>query len=441
MIARLRRLAADALTVGGVRDFSVVLTGASAAQIVAVVCAPLIARLYGPEAVGLQSIFLSWAMLFATLAPLGYQQAVVFQEASEDARRLALFATAASVAVSLLLGAALLYAGPQALSLAGLATIGDAIFLLPLAVLALAFASILAGVLHQAKAFKRAASLSVLTIALVTALKVAGGLLAPSADWLIGCNVAGTALAAGAALVICLRLPRQPNKRTSDGEPASMLALAWANRAFAWAQTPQRLVAAASQAIPIWFLGAAFGAEDAGQFAIAFAFTALPAQVIGAALGAVFPAQILAALRSGEASRLIARSTWALAAFLSPPFAIMYWASPWVFELVFGADWAAAGDYAQALCLWLFFQGVSRPAVSAIPALGLQAHLLAFEITTLAARSLALFGSVQLFGKGLIPIWSLSVLSAALCALLAAATISRARRIDTPASHNLTKSI
>jgi hypothetical protein len=70
---------------------------------------------------------------------------------------------------------------------------------------------------------------------------------------------------------------------------------------------------------------------------------------------------------------------------------------PWLFSFVFGVEWTAAGQYAPWLAVWLYFEFVSLPSVQAIPFLGLQGQLLAYEVVviTLRAASLA-FGALVL---------------------------------------------
>lgn len=60
-----------------VRHVMTVATGTAAAQAISMAFAPLITRFHGPEAFGLQSLFLSIVALLATLAALSYPIAIV----------------------------------------------------------------------------------------------------------------------------------------------------------------------------------------------------------------------------------------------------------------------------------------------------------------------------------------------------------------------------
>jgi hypothetical protein len=63
--------------------------GAAAAQAVTFAVAPLIARLFGPEAFGLQGVFNSVVVLLAAVAALGYPMVIVLPKRDADARALA----------------------------------------------------------------------------------------------------------------------------------------------------------------------------------------------------------------------------------------------------------------------------------------------------------------------------------------------------------------
>ena len=107
---------------------------------------------------------------------------------------------------------------------------------------------------------------------------------------------------------------------------------------------------------------------------------------------AVFYPRITDAIRNGEdACKLIVRATAGLAAVGALPFLVVIVAGPFLFSFIFGEKWHTAGVFAQWLSLWLFFQYINKPAVSAIPSLKLQGGLLVYEVFSTGTKVLALW--------------------------------------------------
>jgi len=85
---------------------------------------------------------------------------------------------------------------------------------------------------------------------------------------------------------------------------------------------------------------------------------------------------------------------------------------------VFGVEWQLAGVYAQWLSLWLFFQYVNKPAVSAIPALRLQKGLLIYEVFSTGTKVLALYLGYTVFKSDVAAVALFSVVGVAAYAWL-----------------------
>ena len=163
-------------------------------------------------------------------------------------------------------------------------------------------------------------------------------------------------------------------------------------------RTPQNLINAFSQSLPLLMLAGSFGAASAGQYAVAMAVLAVPSSLIGSSVLSVFYPRITAAVHGGEDARaLIAQATGGMAGMGALPFGLVLIAGPALFSLVFGAEWRQAGVYAQWLALWMFFQYVNMPSVAAVPALGLQRGLLVYEVFSTGTKVGALWLGQVLF--------------------------------------------
>lgn len=374
------------------RNVVTVATGTAASQAIAMAFSPLITRLYGPEAYGLMGVFMSVVNLLMTVAALGYPMAIVLPKLDADALNLARLSVYIGIGMAFLTTVVLYLFGVDMLRLLNAEVISVFIYLIPITM----FFSVLGGVLGQwlirKKAFVLTAKYGVFTTLLISSIKTGLGFLYPTAMALIVTNAVGSLFG---AMLTYLGWRKQAVKHTviQAAQPtATLRQLARQYRDFPLLRTPQNLINAFSQSLPVLLLASYFGASTAGQYTIAIAVLGMPASLIGSSVMAVFYPRINEAIMNGEnAHALIIKASVGMATMGTLPCLAVIVAGPFLFEFVFGEKWQTAGIYAQWLSLWLFLQFVNKPAVAAIPALRLQGGLLIYELISTGTKILALW--------------------------------------------------
>lgn len=389
-----------------IRNVLTVASGTAVAQAVGMVFAPFITRLYGPEAFGLQGLFVSVVSLLSIIAALGYPTAIVLPKSDADALGLAKLSITIGLSVALMTAVALVFVGADLLRLLNAEAIASFLFLIPFAMVVSVFGSVLAQWLIRKKAYQLTARFAVLTALLLNTAKAGMGLLAPSALVLIITNVAGSLF--GTVLTFCgwKRLAKERGDEQTEVAPANTFRqLAARHRDFPLLRTPQNLINAFSQNLPVLLLASYFGASASGQYTIALAVLGLPASLIGNSVMAVFYPRITEAIHNGENARsLIVRATLGMAATGALPYLLVTVAGPFLFALFFGPEWRTAGVYAQWLAVWLFLQYINKPAVSAIPALRLQGGLLVYELFSTGTKIFALWLGFSIYGSAVVSV-------------------------------------
>lgn len=387
-----------------VRQVTTVATGAAASQAISFAFAPLLTRLYGPEAYGQQGVFLSLVTVIGVAAALSYPTAIVLPRQAAEARALVRLSVALGVGSTLLTAIVLLLAGHRLLPAVGMASIVDIAWLVPFGVLAAVLARVLAQWLIRQQAFRLTATAGALTTLFVNVAKVGGGLWAPQAVVLIAINTIGGLLG---TVVTYAGWRRRAAPASADPTTAAMSlrAVATAYRDFPLLRTPQDLINTLSQSLPVVLLAASFGSAAAGHYTVAITLLGVPTALIGSSVMAVFYPRITAAVQGGEdAQALIVKTTLGMAATGALPFLAVIVAGPWLFGALFGPDWRMAGVYAQWLAPWLFLQYINQPAVAAIPALRLQRGLLVYELFSTGSKALALWLGFKVFGSDVVAV-------------------------------------
>lgn len=385
-----------------VRSVFTVASGAVATQAISMAFSPFLTRMYGPEAFGLQTIFSSVVGLLGVVATMGYPTAIVIPRHDAEAINLAkisiLIASVFCVLTAVIIG----IFKSDILRLFNAQKIADFIYLVPPAIFIGALGSVFSQWLIRKKAFGFSVRSDVFTSIFVGGVKCGLGAFSPSAGNLILTNAFGSFLSMSLAFMSWRRLATRgteiSNKSHQIWNRSSLLDIGRKYYDFPLLRTPQNLINAFSQNVPVFWLATFSGASAPGQYAMAVAVLRMPINLIGGAVMTVFYPRINEAIHGREDVRaLILRATIGMAITGIIPILSIAVAGPWLFQLVFGEGWGQAGEYSRWLSPWFFFQYINKPAVAAIPALNLQAGLLIYEVFSTGTKIFALWCGFVVF--------------------------------------------
>lgn len=421
-----------------IRNVLTVASGTAVAQAITMAFAPFITRLYGPEVLGLQGLFMTVVGLLSTVAALSYPTAIVLPRNDSDALGIAKLSIYIGLVTTLTVTIMLVFFGDTLFVLLKAEAIAAYTLLIPIAMFMTVLSGVLAQWLIRKKAFSLSAKFEIFSSLLVNSAKTGMGIIYPTAMVLIVTNLILTILATALTYLGWCRM-RSPHWLNSELEerPATYSQLARRHSDFPLLRTPQNLINAFSQSLPILLLSTYFGASSAGQYAIAIAVLGIPTALIGGSVMSVFYPRINEALHKGEnVKTLIIKATVGMAATGALPFMIVIFSGPFLFQLVFGDAWRDAGVYAQWLSIWIFLQFINKPAVSAIPALEIQGGLLIYEVFSTGTKILALWIGFTLYQDAVVAVAIFSLFGAAAYIWLIIWVIHRSSR-PTPTTNIL----
>lgn len=413
------------------RNVATVASGTAAAQAITMAFSPVITRLYGPAAFGVFGTFTAVMAVTTLLAALSYPIAIVLPESDGDALGLArlslLVAAATSALVALLLA---LFGGPIT-ALLELEAIGALVFLLPVAMLFAASGAVVTQWVIRKRLFELKAKVDVAQSLLVNGAKAGIGLFHPVAAVLVVAASLGYLLQA-VLLLAGIRIRGGAGEAGRRSAPSSSLwTLAKRHRDFPLYRAPQSFLNATTQSLPIVMLASLFGPAPAGFYTLGRMVLRAPTGLIAGSVMSVFYPRVNEAVLAGQsASDLIRRASGALALVGLVPFGAVAVAGPWLFALVFGAEWVVAGEYARWLAIWSYVGLINRPSVAAIPVLSLQGHFLVYEMVSIVVRVAALAAGFFVFASDMAAVALFSGAGVLLNAYLIFATLRTARRME-----------
>jgi O-antigen/teichoic acid export membrane protein len=188
-----------------------------------------------------------------------------------------------------------------------------------------------------------------------------------------------------------------------------LAAVARRYRRFPAFTAPAALLNVFAGRVPVFGLAVAFGPGPTGLFGLAFATLALPVGMVTAAVGQVFFVRAAEAHRRGALGPLARQVHARLAVLASYPILAAAVAGPPLFALVFGAEWAEAGQYARFLAPWLLLSAVAPPLARVFDVTERQREDLAFS--TLQAVGVA--AALALAARGAEPVVAVAAAGAA----------------------------
>lgn len=379
-----------------VKQFSWLVSAALFAHVLNFLFLPLLLRLFSPTAFGEAAAFSALLLLLSPLAVLCLPQALVLARNLAMVRHLSILTLLSALLACLLLCVVLLTLKNTVLSLSALEAIGSLIWLLPIGLWVSANLQLAQQTLIRRQAFRALAKADFLQVLLLNCSRFVWGFWQNTAGVLI------SLLLCSQALQTYLLRRAAPASVASPSSIFSVLAsrrgrlqlLATVKRfkAFILYQTPQALLNAAAQGVPILLLAACYDSATAGFYALAKAVLAVPASLLGKAVGDVFYPHF-SKLAQGQQPLLSAlvKTQLLLMVVGIVPFGVFMLAGEPLFSLVFGAQWSASGLYAGWMAFWLYFAFVNTPAVKAAMVLHIQQWSLLLNCLTLGLRLGALY--------------------------------------------------
>lgn len=385
------------------KTIATLISSTALSQLLTLAVLPVLARQLGPAEMGYWGSFIAVFSVLAPVAALTFPQAIVLADSDRKAKVLSQLSLICALSTALFI--VLVFAVGTSLFPALLPSY---LTLLPVILLASAIVSAVAVQLVQQwllrqQQFSQLAKTDLYQAILLNLSKLAIVLFWPVAValmllqavmpfcqfiWLRGWRLFDTRVETESTAVSAKPHSQQYNFRSLLRE----------FRDFPLFQSPQQLLNAAAQALPVFILAPAFGLVSVGYYTLAKTVLLAPAAWVNKAIADfLYPAFSTLQRRQLALRPLFVRSTLWLAVFGLVPVSLLFCFAPWLFSLFFGEQWLPAAEIAQWLCPWLYCFLVNPPAVKLLMVLRLQSASLVLNAVTLCFRAAVLwYGAMYL---------------------------------------------
>ncbi len=393
------------------RRIAMVASGTIGAHIINIAFAPLLTRIYGPEAFGILGAFTAILAVGIPLAALAYPIAIILPREEYIALGLARLSFFLSILIATFAVLLIWLYGDIITAAIGAQSVEQFLYLIPLGMLFASWKQIAEQWLIRKKRFGLIAKISIYHSFSINGIKVCFGWFWPIGMVLIATLIFGYALNALFLYFSARHSFKFESEKNNTTSSLSLKSLAIKYSDFPLYRSPQNIINAASQSFPVLILATFFGPLAAGYYSLATLAMAMPSALLGKAVSDVFYPHITEAAYDGHnLSRQILQIAGILFAIGIFPFGIIMFYGPEIFSFIFGSNWILAGEYARWLALFFLFNFINQPFVAAVPVLGIQRGLLFYEFYSTGGKILGFLAGYYWFASDL---WSIGIFAIA----------------------------
>lgn len=389
------------------RGVSVLVGGTAGSQLLVMLAAPIVTRLFSPEDFGVLAVYAGILGMFTIIASLRYELAILLPEDNQEAANVAVLSLLIVVAVSIASAVVALLGNTSIPAILGVPVLSRYFWLLPIGVLLVGVYQVFNFWALRTKSFAAISGTRLKQSLTSIIIQLLGYTLGPVT--LLVSHAAGQGIGGISLGKVALRYPQFRHVRLGG-----IVAAARRYRQFPMYSTWSGLLNAAGNQLPSLMFAALFSPAAAGLYALTTRVLSMPMAIIGSAIGNIFFANLAEARREKRLPQLVAAVQEKLAHIVMAPTLILLIAGPQLFSFVFGESWREAGTFAQWMAPWLYVVFITSPLGALFDVLEKQHRELIFEtilfatrITTIAVGALTgdLITAVALFSVGSMLCW------------------------------------
>lgn len=363
------------------KGVSVLVTGTASTQLLLLITAPILTRIYSPEDFGLLAVYAGILSTITVIVTLRYELAIPLPEDDKEAASITLLSFGVVVFISSVTAILTFYFSREITQLLNVPKLQPYMWLLPIGVLLSGFYQTLNYWAVRKKYFTDIAKTKVTqsvsqTVIQLTVFKL--GALA-----LLIAQVVGQT--AGNVRLGLLALKHHKNTFTTLTKQDLKNSLVRWKRFPIYSSWSGLFNTAGSQLPPILF-AALFSPVIAGVYLLARRVLQMPMSLLGGAIAQVFFSQSADAKRQGTLAPLVYKIHSRLAKFAMPIMLVLIFAAPKLFALVFGNKWIMAGEFAQWMAPWLYLVFITSPLSQLFSVLEKQSQGLIFQAVLFVVR-------------------------------------------------------
>jgi len=335
------------------------MTGTAFAQFIPLAITPLLTRLYSPEDFGLLALYLSSVSVLSIVVTGNYEKAIIMPKEERDAVGIIKLALSlVTIGCALLLLVVVLFDDVIA-SFYENPAIKRLLYFIPFSVFSLAIYNVINTWFNRVKEYKKLSYNRVTKSTISSALGLFLGMLKFASLGLIISEFFGQLLA---TLLFGRAFFRQNREVYVGITGKEMMAQAKIYNNFPLYTMPADMLSMASYQLPVFFFGKLFSQTTVGFYSLGIRVLDKPFVLLTSAVYEVFRQKAMEDYNTtGNCLAIFKKTFIRLLAISVPSMTLFYLLAPFLFRVVFGAEWEQAGYYARIISIMYVFKFVASP--------------------------------------------------------------------------------
>lgn len=373
---------------GAVRSAGMLVGGTAVAQLLAVIALPFLTRLYSPADFTVLAVYSALLAIVSIAATARYNMGIPLPESDEEAANLLMLSTVCSLITALLSGGLLWLFGAEFARAASIEEAEPFFWLLPISIFLSGSFLGFQNWWVRRKAFGNLAMTRFSQVLAGVSVQLGMGILGMRPLGLL----VGQMLVSGAGSVKLMRdfwlrdrhLLRSINSRT-------LWRTAKKHSQFPKYSVADALAANAGTHVPLIIIAGLAVGPEAGLLLLTMRVLGAPVQLIAGAVAQVYLSNVGKAHQEGRLQVSVEKLVTALSLYGAAPLLFGSFAAVPLFGIVFGAEWADAGQMMMWVAPWYAFRMLGYPIVSVAAVLSRQRVVMVTRIASLIIRIAAVY--------------------------------------------------
>ena len=344
---------------GFLRNVITLATGTTIAQLIPILLAPVLTRLFSPADYGLMALYSSVSGLLTIAATGMYAQAVILAKDDREAANLLALAASITLGFSLLVILIVLVFHRALVAALRGPEISPWLYLIPVSVFLGGFLQGLTNWSNRKQQYKRLAINRVAGAISGTGVQLVAGAAQAGGGGLILGLLSGLSVSTG---LLGGRVLSEDRANLREASFLEMRQAARTYRRFPIYVLPTEFINVATSQLPVFILNTFAGVASVGLYGMTQRVLGLPSTLIASSITDVFKQRAASDyLKDGNCRDIYVKTFKLLLTLAVVPFGLLFVFGPRLFGFVFGEVWVPAGEYARYLSIMFFFGFVSSP--------------------------------------------------------------------------------
>jgi O-antigen/teichoic acid export membrane protein len=324
-------------------------TGTTIAQVVAILTAPILYRIYTKEDYGTLGLYIAISTVLASFSTLNYTEAILIERSEDDAKVLLWLNRYLNLGVAILSFILVLVFGSVVSEVLGNPMVKGWLYLIPVSLFFGGQNYIFRVWANRRKEYKLIAINGIVNALSIPLVSISVGVFVLGPLGLFAGLIISQVVP---SLILVSFLSRKEDLRTGAWKSwGRMRETIKRYQAFPKYGVPAALLGRLSHQMPVLFISSFLGPAVVGLYNLGVRLLGLPAQVIGEAVAEVYRKRATEDIQDGSFRPIFKKTLQTLLGLSVVPVIVLLLFGPDLFAFVFGQEWEDAGYIAQVLLL------------------------------------------------------------------------------------------